>query len=375
MHSVTKTAGLAVLPITGVNMKKILLTGGGSAGHVTPNIALLPALRERGFEIHYVGQEDGIEHKLIEKQKDVIYHSIEAGKLRRYFSLKNLTDPMKVLKGKRQAKEIIKAVKPDVVFSKGGFVSVPVVMAARGICPVICHESDYTPGLANKIASRFADKVLVTFEDTLRFAKPGAIHTGTPIRRELFDGKRARGLEFLGFDGSKPIIIVMGGSLGAAAINDAVRKALYKLTKQFDIVHLCGKGKMDETICVPGYKQYEYINEELPDVMAAADFAVSRSGANALFEFMALNKPAIFVPLPKGASRGDQILNAQYVERKGYAKVLYQEELTADSLCEKITELRSDANRLIENMKKDSTLDGTDEVLEVIDALADGKKI
>lgn len=355
-------------------MKKILLTGGGSAGHVTPNIALLPALRERGFEIHYVGQEDGIEHKLIEKQKDVIYHSIEAGKLRRYFSLKNLTDPLKVLKGRRQARQIINSVKPDVVFSKGGFVSVPVVMAAKGVCPVICHESDYTPGLANKIASKFADKVLVTFEDTLRYAKAGAIHTGTPIRCELFDGSRAKGLEFLGFDGSHPVLLVMGGSLGAAAINDAVRKSLYKLTKQFDIVHLCGKGKTDETINVPGYRQYEYINEELPDVMAAASFAVSRSGANALFEFMALNKPTVFVPLPKGASRGDQLLNAQYVERKGYAKVLYQEELTADSLCEKLFELQSDADKLIANMKKDSTLDGTDEVLEVIDALTNNGK-
>ena len=220
--------------------KKIILTGGGSAGHVTPNIALLPGLRERGFEIHYVGQADGIEHRLITEQGDVIFHSIEAGKLRRYFSLKNLTDPFKVLKGISEAKRIIKEVKPDLVFSKGGFVSVPVVMAAKGKCPVLCHESDFTPGLANKLAAKYADRVLVTFEDTLQYVGKKGIHTGTPIRRELFSGSRVRGLDFLGFSGDKPIILVMGGSLGASALNDAIRASLDTITARYDVVHLCG---------------------------------------------------------------------------------------------------------------------------------------
>ena len=349
------------------NKKIILMTGGGSAGHVTPNVALLPALREMGFEIHYVGTADGIEKKLIAEQKDVVYHEIEAGKLRRYFSLKNLSDPFRVVKGISQAKKLIKAIKPDVVFSKGGFVSVPVVIAAKKNCPVICHESDYTPGLANKIASRYADTVCVTFEDTLQYTgNKHAVHTGTPIRRELFSGSRERGLAFTGFSGKKPIILVMGGSLGAQAINEGIRGALPELGKKFDVIHLCGKGKLDESVNEPCYRQYEYISAELPDLMAATDLVVSRSGANAVFEFLALAKPALFIPLPLEASRGDQILNANYVCKKGYAMQMEQKDVTPETLIERIGELYSRRAELIAKMKQDSTLDGTDEVLDVI---------
>ncbi|MBR6006905.1 MAG: undecaprenyldiphospho-muramoylpentapeptide beta-N-acetylglucosaminyltransferase [Clostridia bacterium] len=352
---------------TNKSKKIILMTGGGSAGHVTPNVALLPALRSAGYEIHYIGTADGIEKKLIAEQKDVIYHEIAAGKLRRYFSLKNLSDPFRVLKGVGQAKKIIKEVQPDVVFSKGGFVSVPVVMAAKKKCPVICHESDYTPGLANKIASRYADTVCVTFEDTLKYAdKNKAVHTGTPIRRELFEGDRQRGLEFLGFSGDKPIILVMGGSLGAQALNDGIRAALPELGQKFDIIHLCGKGKLDETISSPAYRQYEYISAELPDLMAATDLVISRSGANAVFEFLALAKPALFIPLPLEASRGDQILNAEYVCKKGYAMMMEQKDVNADTLREKVNELYARRDEFIEKMKQDKTLDGTNEVLKVI---------
>ena len=349
--------------------KKIILTGGGSAGHVTPNIALLPGLRERGFEIHYVGQADGIEHRLITEQGDVIFHSIEAGKLRRYFSLKNLTDPFKVLKGISEAKRIIKEVKPDLVFSKGGFVSVPVVMAAKGKCPVLCHESDFTPGLANKLAAKYADRVLVTFDDTLQYVGKKGIHTGTPIRRELFSGSRVRGLDFLGFSGDKPIILVMGGSLGASALNDAIRVSLDTITARYDVVHLCGKDKVDESIDIPSYRQYEYIGPELPDILAATAVIVSRAGANALFEFLSLNKPTLLVPLPKGASRGDQLLNDAYAAKKGYSMTLLQEDITPERLVHDINELYENRDEFITRMKKDSTLDGTDEVLECIDKI------
>lgn len=355
--------------------KLIVLTGGGSAGHVTPNIALLPALRREGFELHYIGTEDGIERKLIEEQRDVSYHSISAGKLRRYFSLKNLSDPFRVLKGASQAKKLIKQLKPDVVFSKGGFVSVPVVMAANGKCPVVCHESDYTPGLANKIASRYADTVCVTFEDTLKYTgKTHAVHTGTPIRRELFSGIRQKGLDFLGFSGEKPIILVMGGSLGASALNEAVRGALPELCKRFDVVHLCGKGKLDESIGEnPSYRQFEYISAELPDIMAATDLAISRSGANSVFEFLALRIPAIFVPLTAEQSRGDQILNAEYCEKKGYSAVMQQKDVTAESLLKKVNEVYDGRQSYISSMQTDSTLDGTDKVLEVILKAAKGE--
>lgn len=346
--------------------RTIILTGGGSAGHVTPNIALLPMLREQGFKIHYIGTKDGIEAKLIGEEKGVEFHAIASGKLRRYFSLKNFTDPFKVIKGVVQSKRIIRSLKPDVVFSKGGFVSVPVVIAAKGKCPVICHESDYTPGLANRIAAHYATKVCVTFEDTLKYSKGNAVHTGTPIRRELYGGSREKGLEFMGFSGSKPVIMVMGGSLGALALNEAVRAALPKLTAHFDIVHLCGRGKVDERIKHPGYVQYEYIAQGLPDLLAATSIVVSRAGANAVFEFLALGIPALLVPLPLEASRGDQLLNAEYVRKKGYAMVLPQEDITPAVLYDRIMELYANREAMIGRMKSDPTLDGTEEVLGVI---------
>lgn len=359
-------------------MKKILMTGGGSAGHVTPNIALIKGLKEHGFEIHYAGLADGIEHRLISAVPGVTFHEIESGKLRRYLSIKNLASPFKVIKGVRQAKRLVKELKPDVVFSKGGFVSVPVVMAAAKRCPVVCHESDYTPGLANRIASHYVDTVCVTFEDTIalsdkRIAKK-MVHTGTPIRPELYDGVKEKGLAAMGFSGAKPVLMVMGGSLGAAAVNEGVRQALPELTKTFDIVHLCGKGKVDETVSRPGYVQFEYVREELPDMLAATDIVISRAGANAVFEFMALGIPALLIPLPLEASRGDQILNADYVKKRGYAEVLEQKDITPERLSAMVNELWAKRGDMRARMKADSLLDGTDEVLEQILIAAEGKK-
>lgn len=351
-------------------MKKILMTGGGSAGHVTPNIALFPALKEAGFEIHYAGLKDGIEHDLISAQEGVTFHAIESGKFRRYLSLKNLLSPFKVIKGVGQARRLVKELKPNVVFSKGGFVSVPVVMAAAKKCPVVCHESDYTPGLANKIAARFADTVCVTFEDTMTHAKKKLakkmVHTGTPIRPELYRGDREKGLAAMGFDGSKPVLLVMGGSLGAAALNAGIRAALPKLTQRFDVVHLCGKGKVDEKVVSPGYVQFEYVGKELPDMLAATSVVVSRAGANAVFEFLSLGIPALLVPLPLEASRGDQILNADYVTKKGYAIKLEQKDITPERLCELTETLYINRAAMSEKMKSDPLLDGTEEVLEEI---------
>lgn len=351
-------------------MKTILMTGGGSAGHVTPNIALIEGLRRHGFTIHYAGQKDGIEHRLIEKVEGVTYHEIESGKLRRYLSLKNLASPFKVIKGVGQARRLVKELKPDVVFSKGGFVSVPVVMAAAGKCPVVCHESDYTPGLANRIAARYADTVCVTFEDTIKLAKPKEakkmVHTGTPIRAELYRGDRAKGLKAMGFEGKKPVLMVMGGSLGATAINEGVRAALDELTKKYDVVHLCGRGKVDESIRCPGYAQFEYVGEELPDMLTATDVVISRAGANAVFEFLSLGIPALLIPLPLEASRGDQILNADYVVKKGYAAKLEQKDISVKTLLQGVNSLYDRRAELAARMKADPLLDGTEEVLEEI---------
>ncbi len=349
-----------------MNEKTILLTGGGTAGHVTPNIALIPKLQQAGFKVHYIGTKDSIEEKLVGECKDVYYHSIASGKLRRYFSLKNLTDPFRVVKGLFQAKRIIKTVKPDIVFSKGGFVTVPVVIAARKKAPVITHESDYSPGLANKINARFATKVCVTFEDTLKYVGKKGIHTGTPVRTALFEGNEQRAIELTEIGSEKPVVLVMGGSQGAVAVNEAVRGSLDELLKTFDIIHLCGKGKVDTSINKQGYVQYEYANEELPHYMALADIVISRAGANAIFEFLSLKKPSVLIPLPKSASRGDQLLNASYFERKGYAIQLRQEDLTAQLLCDTVNKLYENRHEYIDNMAKSKASNGLEAVFSVI---------
>lgn len=344
----------------------ILLTGGGSAGHVTPNLALLPQLKEDGWQIHYAGTADGIERTLLCDEKGVEYHIISSGKLRRYFSVKNFIDPFRVIAGFFQARALVKRIRPSVVFSKGGFVSVPVVLGAKGRAPIVIHESDYTPGLANRIAIRYADKVCVTFEDTLGNARSKGVFTGTPVRSELYAGDAARGLKLCGFDGKKPILLIMGGSLGAQAINESVRGALPELLARFDVVHLCGRCKVDPSMRLDGYHQFEYLGSELPDVFACTDIALSRAGANAVFEFLALKKPSVLVPLPKSASRGDQILNASYFERKGYAVMLEQEKLTPATLIETLDFVYENRRTFIDAMASDPLADGTKHVLAVL---------
>lgn len=348
-------------------MKTIVFTGGGTAGHVTPNMALMDKLPAGEWQIHYIGTNEGIEKQLMEQRPEVHYHAIAWGKLRRYFSWKNFTDPFRVIQGYFQSRRILKEVQPDVLFSKGGYVSVPVVAAAKGCCPVLCHESDYTPGLANKLAARFADKICVTFEDTLTKVPAGkGVCTGTPVRSSLLNGSREKGLAFAGLTGEKPILLVMGGSSGAQALNEGLWAALPQLLTTFDIIHLCGKGKLNPEYSQQGYVQYEYISEELPDLFAAADILLSRSGANAVFEFLALKKPALLVPLPLSASRGDQILNARYFEKHGFAKELPQEEMTAEKLTEELTTMYAHRQSYIEAMEAYPNANGTDNVLKLI---------
>lgn len=315
-------------------MKKIVLTGGGTAGHVTPNIALIPELKKQGYDISYIGSYDGIESKLI-ANLGIPYYGISSGKLRRYIDLKNISDPFKVIKGLHQARRLLKKLKPDVVFSKGGFVSVPVVVAAKSKkVPCIIHESDMTPGLANKICIPCAARVCTNFPETIQhLPTEKAVLTGSPIREELFHGSREKGLAFCGFDDSKPVILIIGGSLGAVAVNNAVRNILPKLLKKFQVIHLCGKGKLAPSLeGTQGYVQYEYIQDELCDLMAAADIMISRAGANAICEILALRKPNILIPLSAQASRGDQILNAASFEKSGYSIVIQEEDVTNEKL-------------------------------------------
>ena len=349
-------------------MKRIVLTGGGTAGHVTPNIALIPRLRELNYDICYIGSYDGIEKKLIE-EFHIPYYGISSGKLRRYFDPKNFSDPFKVLKGIGEARRTLKELKPDIVFSKGGFVSVPVVLAAKRLhIPVIIHESDLTPGLANKICIPSAAKVCCNFPETLSHLPAGkAVLTGSPIRQELLRGNAIAALEFCHFTANKPVILVMGGSLGSAAINDTIRGVLPELLKNFQVIHLCGKGKLDPHLTdVQGYVQFEYIKDELRDLFALADIVISRAGANAICELLALKKPNLLIPLSANASRGDQILNANSFKEHGYSMVLTEEDMNKDTLLAAVRKLYADRHQYIINMEKSEQQDSIDKIMNLI---------
>ena len=356
-------------------MKHIVLTGGGTAGHVTPNIALIPRLKELGYEISYIGSLDGIEKKLIE-ELNIPYYGIASGKLRRYFDLKNFSDPFKVLKGYAQSRKLLKKLKPDVIFSKGGFVTVPVVVAAKSCkIPAIIHESDMTPGLANKLAIPSATKVCCNFPETLKhLPEEKAVLTGTPIRQELLSGDKLEALKFCGFTANKPVIMIIGGSLGAAAVNDSMRKILPELLKDFQVVHLCGKGKLDESLQnTEGYIQFEYIKKELADLFALADIVVSRAGANAICELLALQKPNLLIPLSAKASRGDQILNAKSFKKQGFSDVLQEEELTPEVLLSHILALYEERHDYINAMNKSSASNAVNTIVTMIEDIVNAK--
>lgn len=349
-------------------MKKIVLTGGGTAGHVTPNLALLPHLRAEGWEVFYIGSENGIEKTLME-QAGVPYYGIPTGKLRRYLSRQNISDMFRVIQGVKEARLLLKRLKPDLVFSKGGFVAVPVVLGAKkNKIPVIIHESDITPGLANKIAMPSARVVCTTFPETVEYVPKGrGVYTGTPIRGELFEGSRAKGLAACGFDGKKPVLLQMGGSLGAVKLNDCLRECLPALLETFDVVHLCGKGHLEEALeGRKGYRQFEYVSGGLADLFAAADIIVSRAGSNSISEFLALEKPHLLIPLSAKASRGDQILNAESFARQGFARVLPQEEMTPETLLANIHILYDSRDAHIAAMRASHGRNGVEGVMAQI---------
>ena len=350
-------------------MKKIVLTGGGTAGHVTPNLALLPSLKAAGYEITYMGSYDGIEKKLI-SDFDIPYVGISTGKFRRYFDPKNFSDPFRVIRGFSEAKKFLKQYKPDVVFSKGGFVSVPVVRAAAVLgIPCVIHESDMTPGLANKLCIPVAKKVCCNFPETLKLLPENkAVLTGSPIRAELSQGNKLAGLDMCGFSANKPVIMVIGGSLGAANVNKAVREALPKLLKDFQVVHLCGKDKVDNLLLnTPGYKQFEYIKAELKDLFAMADIVISRAGANAICELLALKKPNILIPLPAASSRGDQLLNAKSFEAQGFSIVIDEDDLTTDLLVDRVFELYCNRQNYHDAMSRSGQMDSIRTIMKLLE--------
>lgn len=350
-------------------MKKIIMTGGGTAGHVTPNIALMPALKEAGYDIEYIGSVNGMEKDLIQAT-GVPYHGISSGKLRRYFDWKNFSDPFRVIKGYGQAISLMKKIKPDVVFSKGGFVSVPVVLAAKHChIPAIIHESDITPGLANRIAIKGAKKVCCNFPETMKYLPSDkAVLTGSPIRRELFSGNADNALKLCKFpDHNKPVLLIIGGSLGSKIVNEAVRKVLPELLEKFYIIHLCGKGNLDNSLTgTIGYAQFEYASSELTDMFALADMAISRAGANSICELLALHKPNILIPLSAAASRGDQVLNANSFKKQGFSYVLEEEHLTAESLLKAVQKVYDNKQKYIDAMAQSGQMDSIGTIVDLI---------
>lgn len=350
-----------------MRVKRIILTGGGSAGHVTPNIALIPELTKLNWTIDYIGTHFGIERELI--GSSIPYHPISAGKLRRYFDVRNFTDPFRVAKGVIDASFILRKIKPDIVFSKGGFVSLPVSVAAKlqGI-PVILHESDFTPGLANKLALPFATHLCLTFPETIdHVPKEKATITGNPIRKTLFFGDKNRARKMCNFTEEKPVILIIGGSLGAVRINQVIRLGLDKLLHEFQVIHICGKGNLDLSIKASGYCQFEYVSQELPDIFALADLVISRAGANVLFELLALKKPHILIPLSEAASRGDQVLNAASFAKQGFSVVLKEESLTVSELLRTIQHLDHNQADYIKAMEQSKLKDASDAIIQLIE--------
>ena len=353
-------------------MKKIVMTGGGTAGHVTPNIALIPRLRELGYDIDYIGSYEGIEKKLI-SEFGIPYYGVATGKFRRYFDPKNFSDPFRVIKGCSEAKKILKQLKPNVIFSKGGFVSVPVIWAAAGLkIPCIIHESDLTPGLANKLCIPKATKICCNFPETLKYLPADkAVLTGSPIREELLKGNKEAAYKLCGFDNSRPVIMIMGGSQGASAINKVVRDALPRLLNDFQVIHICGQEKMDNMLLTtPGYKQFDYVKGELKDLFAITDLVVSRAGANAICELLALRIPNILIPLPLAASRGDQLLNAASFESQGYSIVIQEENLDEDSLVDSLQELYNNKDAYVEKMEQSSQYNAINSIISLIEEVA-----
>lgn len=345
-------------------MKTIVLTGGGTMGHITPNLALLPKLKNDFERIIYIGSENGIEREVLANYPEVTYYPITTVKLVRSLSPKNLLIPFKLAKGKREAQKILAEIQPDVIFSKGGFVSVPVALAGAKLdIPLILHESDFSLGLANKITKRKAKVVLTTFKDTADKINNG-LFVGPPLAKtEITQAEKTRIKNMYNLNSNKPICLIVGGSLGASSINKTVIEALDALLKNYQILHITGKNKSTD-IKRAGYTQIEFSNM-MPAIMEISDIAITRGGSNIIFELLSHNVPMLIIPLQK-SSRGDQIQNANYFEKKGYALTLSEDNLNAQNLINSIKQLQTRANLMRANAKYALPKDSLDKIYNTI---------
>ncbi len=352
--------------------RTIVFTGGGTAGHVTVNLAIIPYFQYQGWEVHYIGSQQGIERELISVMPDVHYHNISTGKLRRYMDWNNVKDPFRVLKGLWQTYRLLAQLRPHVIFSKGGFVSVPVIAGAwLHRIPSIIHESDLTPGLANRLCIPFATRLCTTFPETGDMIKSDkVVYLGTVIRKELFAGEAIRGLALCQFVRTKPVLLIMGGSLGSQRINQVIRNVLPQLTAKFQVLHICGKGNVKPELESRTYRQFEFVKNELADLLTSTDLVISRAGSNSIFEFLALKKPMLLIPLSSAASRGDQIANAESFRKRGFASVLAEEDCTDETLLAELDALWARKAEMIAAMDQEPRIDATPSLINLIEKIA-----
>ena len=347
-------------------MPKIFFTGGGTAGHVTPNIAVIRELPV-DFEIGYVGESSSVEEKLV-SSISVPFFRIKSGKLRRYFSLKNFYDPFKVIVGFFQSFRLCVIEKPDLVFSKGGYVAVPLVLAARALnIPIIAHESDLTPGLANRLTFPFCAKICLTFPPTaIQLSDKRVVLTGTPLRRTLLKADAKKGASLLKFDVNLPILLVFGGSKGARFLNELIFRLRDKLLESFNVVHITGEGNRLQEKEKRGYIQKEFLHHDFGDVLAAASVVVSRAGANSIYELLALRKPHLLVPLPKTSSRGDQLENAKKFCELGYSRFIEEDLLSDDIFLQELKNLMENKTSIEKQMANFKTPDAVSIIIKEI---------
>lgn len=339
-------------------MKKIVLTGGGTAGHIYPALAV--AERLDGWEIHFIGG-DGMEKEILKKEKNIVFHEVSCIKLERKLTAKNLLIPFKLVEGIIQAKKLLQEIKPNIIFSKGGYASVPTVLAAHSLgIPIISHESDLSMGLANKIILRYCTIMCTSFKETATGDK--CVFTGQPIRKKVFKGNK--NAISGNFDENLPNLLVIGGSLGAKFLNEIVWKNLDALTSKFNVVHISGK-QAERTRKHTNYLQVKYA-DNIGDYYAFADIILSRAGAGAINEFVALKKPALLIPLSKAASRGDQIENARLFSKNGYADMMEEENYSIDVLMEKLENLYKNSKKYQKNMQKLQNFDACDKIIDLI---------
>lgn len=346
-------------------MKRIVLTGGGTAGHVYPALALIPYLKE--YEIFYIGSS-GMEKEILKKEKNIKYYEIESVKLIRKLTLKNLAIPFKLFKGIKQAKNVLKEINPDVIFSKGGFVSVPVVLAGKKLgIPIVSHESDLSMGLANKIILKRCDVMCTTFMQTSKKSLK-CVWTGQPIRNDLLNGNPVN-IKSKFPSNSKPFLLIIGGSLGAKFINEKIWENIDELTKFFNIIHIIGKQNTPIETSHNNYIQLQFANN-IGDLYSSADIVLSRAGSGVINELLVLKKPMLLIPLSKQCSRGDQIENANLFKELGYCEIIEEEDYSSEKLLEMLIKTQKNALFYTNNMKKSTANEANKKIVEIINNLA-----